>query len=210
MQSVEHQFQNNGELFLIESNRKSNNKAGYPFSLRQPLHKGLNFFRYTDKYIAIYQLIFQNNENVDDEILKVRMFYEKVYNNDMSIYLRHFMQLCLIAYYDVFGNEKLLQAAFSVDYLIGSIRLSKQQIKKEAVRICIKESPNNLLEVIANAYLPEELFDFVYSIDANDEIYFIEKNKIDDGVRGRYKGRILRYFNKNEKSLTNRKIWGKI
>lgn len=211
-QSIGHQFQKDGELFLIQSANQSNDKADYPFSLRQPLHRGLNFFRYTDKYIAIYNLFFHSAENVDYEILAVRNFYEAVYNYDMSIYLRHFMQLCIIAYYDVFGNKQLLHATYAFDYLIGSIRLSKQQIKKEAVSKCLKdeEYSNNVLDIIANAYLPDELFDFLYKIEESDEIYYSEKIKRDDGVRGRYKDRVLSYFNKNEKSLTNRKIWGKI
>jgi len=210
-QSIGHQYQSNGELLLIQSNQKSFEKADYPFSLRQPLHKGMNFFRYSDKYIAIYNLFFNFDEIVDDDIQQVRNFYSEVYNQDMSVYLRHFMQLCIVVYYDVFGNRQLLHAVYAFDYLIGSIRLIKQQVKKEAISLCLKKDlPNNILDVIANAYLPDELFDFLYSIKDLEEIYISEKVKLDDGVRGRYKKRVLKYFNKNDKSLTNRKIWGRI
>lgn len=208
--SVGHQYHPNGDFFQLQSTLKSNENADYPFSLRQPIHKGLNFFKYTDKYISIYDILFQSVDNIDSELMKVSAFYKSVYNQDMSVYLRHFMQLCLVAYYDVFGNKKILQAAYAFDYLIGSMRLSKQQIKKEAASKCLKESPNNILDIISNAYRPEELFDFIYSISENDEIYEDEKIIINDGVMGRYKGRILGYFNKTEKNLTNRKIWGRI
>src|ERR1039458_4362485 len=106
--AVAHQYQTNGELFQIQSNSTSISKADYPYSLRQPIHKGINFFKYSDKYIAIYQLLFQSNECSNSEIVEMQKFYEIVYNYDMSVYLRHFMQLCLIAYYDVFGSKDIL------------------------------------------------------------------------------------------------------
>lgn len=210
--AVEYQHLPNGEILQMQANTGSNSKPDYPFNLRQPLYKGLNFFRYSEKYIAIYQLLFENQENNDSEILQVRNFYHHVYNNDMSVYLRHFMQLCLIAYYDVFGSNRICHAAYSFDYFIGSIRLSKQQIKKEAVSKCLKDKdmPNNILDVIANAYLPDEVMDFVYAIEVNDKVYLNAQIKSGDGVRGRYKDRVLNYFNKNEKTLTNRKVWGRI
>lgn len=209
-QAIAQEFTTNGELFQIESNAKSAEKTDYPFSLRQPLYKGLNFFRYTDKYIAIYSLLFQSNDETDNAIFELRRFYNAVYTSDTSVYLRHFMQVCMISYYDVFGSDNIVDASYCFDYLIGSIRLKKQQIKKESARRCLIDLPNNILDIISNAYLPEEVFQFVYAIEEIDEVYEEESIKINDGVRGRYKSRIVSYFNKNEKSLKNRKSWGRI
>jgi hypothetical protein len=50
-------------------------------------------------------------------------------------------------------------------------------------------------------------------VEDYDRIYLSEDTEniqINDGVQGRYKGRILNYFNKTEKPIYNRKIWGKI
>lgn len=209
-QAIAHHFKPNGELFQIQSKDRSIEKADYPFSLRQPLHKGLNFFRYSEKYITIYNLLFQSEDETDESITELRRFYKYVYTSDTSVYIRHFMQLCLISYYDVFGSANIEYAAFCIDYLLGSIRLEKQQIKKEAAARCLKDMPNNILDVISNAYLLDEIFQFVYTIEEIDEIYENEKIKTDDGVRGRYKGRVLRYFNSKEKSLNNRKKWGRM
>jgi len=210
MKCVSHQFQSMGKLIEVQKELTNRKEADYPFSLRQPLYKGLNFFRYSDRYIAIYNLLFLLKNDSSIELIELRKFYDTVYNVDMSIYLRHFMQLCLIAYFDVFGDNQILKAAYSFDYLIGSIRLSKFQIKKEAITICSKESPNNVLDIISNSYLPEEIIGFICSNISIDDIYLAEKIKRNDGVRGRYKTRVLKYFNKSEKSLANRKIWGKL
>lgn len=178
----------------------------YPFNLRQPLHKGINFFKYTEKYVAIYNELF-DADSTYEEIKQVRTFYRYVYNYDMSQYLRHFMQLCLVMYYDAFGQEKVIKAAMCFDYLLGSIRISKQQVKREAVVNCLKDNTYNLLDIIAQAYLPEEVFQFVYNLEDVDEIYEEEEIEINDGVRGRYKSRVLEYFERDEEYLINRKSW---
>lgn len=208
-QATGHVYKPTGELIRFLSMPEVNDYSEYPFSLRQPLFKGLNFFKYSEKYAAIHEVLFQKNDPIDDEIVKLRHFYNMVYEYDMSIYLRHFMQLCLIAYYDVFGKQNILRAALCFDYLIGSIRLQKQQVKKEAVTLCLKNHRNNLIDVITQAYLTEDVFNFVYNHEIIDKIY-LEEDIGDDGVQGRYKRRILQYFNKTDRNLKNRKTWGKI
>ena len=208
--AIAHQYSPDGELFQIQSTLRSNAKSEYPFSLRQPLHKGLNFFRYTDKYVSIYNLLFQSEAVSDLDVLELRKFYQTVYSVDTSVYLRHFMQVCLVTYFDIFGSNSLIQAGYCFDYLIGSIRIEKQQVKKEAVRRCLIDKPNNILDVISSAFTPDEVFQFVYSIENIEEIYESEKIKVNDGVRGRYKGRVIQHFSCNDKSLVNRKKWGQI
>jgi len=208
-QIVMHRFEQDGKLVQEPSSTIQNEGHEYPFSLRQPLYKGLNFFRYTDRYMSIYNLLFKITKHPSPDLLETRKFYQDVYNFDTSVYLRHFMQVCLIGYYDVFGGTNILSAAYAFDYLIGSMRLQKQQIKKEAVRLCLTENPNNLLDVITTAFLPEEIIQFIYSIDEVDKVYEEEKIVLNEGVRGRYKNRVLTYFNKTDKSLINRKSWSK-
>lgn len=179
-----------------------------PFNLRQPLHKGINFFKYTEKYTAIYEKLFLTPP-VDPALQEVRTLYDTIYTSDMSVYLRHFMQLCMVMYYDIFGIERLLDATKSFDYLIGSIRLEKQQVKKEAIIKLLKDDdyPNNLLDVIAQSYLPNEVFEFIYSLKRPAWIYKKDETAINIGVAGRYKFRMLEYYNKNEDHLKERKSW---
>jgi len=181
--------------------------ANYPFSIRQPLYKGIHFFKYTEKYVALYEELFYNPSS-DPEIQHLQSFLKQVYTEDMSKFLRHFMHLCLLMYYDSFGTIALYEAGQCFDYLLGSIRLDKQQVKREAVRICLEEHAQNLLDVIAHAYLPGEVFSFIYNLPEVDKIYENEKLNISDsGVRGRYKSRVLNYFCKDVSFLKNRKSW---
>jgi hypothetical protein len=201
-----HIYKPNGELITYLSLQNGHDAAALPFTLRQPLFKGLNFFKYSEKYVAIHELLFHNDNISNIDILNFRAFYNSVYNNDMSGYLKHLMQLCMVAYYDIFGNEMILDAALCFDYLIGSVRIQKQQVKKEAVAICLKKNQNNLLDVIVQAYIPSEIFDFVYNLEETNKIYQAEKIE-KEGVQLRYKRRIINYFNRSEVEFQNRNQW---
>lgn len=194
-------------VILLEKERCTEDKASLPFSLRQPIFKGHNFFQYTQKYHSIHQLIFSDNSTVSDMVKKAREYYNNIYTENMSVYLRHYMQLCMVLYYDVFGDQQLDAAIKYFDYLIGSIRIHKYYVKKEAVKNSLMECSNNVLDVIANAYLPEEVFDFIVEQNQPKEIYEKEKLENDTGVRNSYKRRVLTYFNRNEKTLKDRLSW---
>lgn len=143
-----------------------------------------------------------------EEITKAKAFYNKIYTPNMSVFLRHYMQLCLVMYYDTFGDNQLTKAAFYFDYFIGSIRIDKHYVREEAVKnSLIKNSTNNLLDVIANGYLPEEIFDFIASQRSIIDIYKKEKLDNDNGVRNQYKQRLMKFFKKEESTLKNRLLW---
>ncbi len=179
-----------------------------PFTIRQPLYKGLNFFQFTQKYHSIHQHIFSYNGNVTDSIVAVRKYYNSIYPINMSIFLRHYMQLCLVMFYDVFGENEIDIAIKYFDYFIGSIRIEKYYVRRQAVRNSLKkEYSNNLLDVIAHAYLPEEIFNFISDQPKVKSIYENEKLDNDGGVRSNYKNRVLAFFNKDDVTLRNRLLW---
>lgn len=212
--SLNQSWQQDGTSVSVPTFENGNAVTQLPFTLRQPIYKGINFFKYTAKYSAIFDLLFISSTSEEIEVKQAKEFYNSVYTHDMSIYLRQFMQLCLVAYYDSFGKQNLLDAALCFDYLFGALRLERQQVKREAAPKCLKQN-NNLLDVIANAYLPNEIFDFVYKGNLKfdkkscEEIYAEEEVETGMGVRGRYKQRVLNYFNKSNESLNNRKKWSK-
>jgi len=140
-------------------------KVNLPFSIRHPLHKGYHFFTFTSKYYAIHQFLFSDNhtDSSNIEIKQTREYYKIVYNNDMSTFLCAYMQLCLLMYYDVFKSKGLYQAIQYFDYFIGSIRIEKYYVRKEAIKNSLLEAENDLLDVISQAYLPQEIFDFIAS-----------------------------------------------
>jgi hypothetical protein len=110
-------------------------------------------------------------------------------------------------YYDSFGSEQIGKAVQFFDYFIGSIRISKYYVRQEAIKNSLIKSTNNLLDVIAHAYLPEEVFDFITSHDDIQTIYENEDLDNDYGVRDRYKSRLLKYYNKKENKLAKRLEW---
>lgn len=178
-----------------------------PFTIRQPLYKGLNFFQFTQKYYAIHQLLFYKTHIEDSGIQKVRMFYSEVYNSNMSEYLRHYIQLCLVMYYDTFGSLEIDKAVQYFDYFIGSIRIEKYYVRQEAIKNSLLQSDNNLLDVIAHSYLPEEIFDFISKQNQVKTIYKNENLKADYGVRDNYKNRVISYYGLKENKLTKRIEW---
>jgi len=206
--AVHQSWFDDGQFSNINATEKTITDSELPFNLRQPLHKGVNFFKYTEKYSAIYSDLFLNLPK-SPVVQNVRVFYDNIYTPDMSVYLRHLMQLCIVMYFDTFGEDKLLDAIIAFDYLLGSVRLEKQQVKKEAIIKILKDDdyPNNLLDVIAQSYLPAEIFDFIYSLKRPAWIYKKDETVINVGVAGRYKFRMLTYYNKSSDQLKERKLW---
>lgn len=177
------------------------------FVIRQPIYRGVHFFKYTEKYAVSHKKLFIDRP-LDINIKQMRAFYDKIYTHDMSGYLREFFQLVIIMYYDLFRSDNLLKAAVWFDYLIGSVRVAKQQVKKEAVKNLLMDQDNNILDVVAHAFMPEEIFDFIYHQPTIAQIYTEEKIETGEGVRGRYKERLLGYFKQQEAdSLQNRALW---
>jgi hypothetical protein len=204
------------EVFINETDivqLHSNSEAHFdeihklPFTIRQPLYKGLNFFQFTQKYYAIHQLLFYKTDIEDSNIQKVRTFYSEIYNSNMSEYLRHYIQLCLVMYYDTFGSVEIDKAVQYFDYFIGSIRIDKYYVRQEAIKNSLLQSDNNLLDVIAHSYLPEEVFDFILRQNQVKAIYENENLMADNGVRDKYKNRVISFYNLQETKLTKRIEW---
>ncbi|MFB9864304.1 DUF262 domain-containing protein [Rufibacter immobilis] len=179
----------------------------FPFSVRQPLYKGHNFFRFTQKYHAIHKLLFSNSVYSSSSLAEMKGYYDFVYTDNMSQYLRHYMQVCLVMYFDAFGEKQINTAIQYFDYLIGSIRIQKYYVKKEAVKNSLMSGSSNLLDVIANSYLPQEIFEFIAEQQTPQEIYDAEKLVEDKGVRDNYKKRVIAMYGKDAKTLKGRLSW---
>jgi hypothetical protein len=178
----------------------------FPFTLRQPIFKGHNFFQFAQKYHAIYKLLFYE-PNVPESMMVARKYYNLIYTGRMTIYLRHYIQLCMVMYYDSFGDAQIDKAIQYFDYLIGSIRIEKYYVKKEAVKNSLMGGTSNLLDVIANAYIPAEIFDFIKEHNASKIIYEKENLEGKEGVRNAYKQSVLKYFDKSDIVLKERLTW---
>ena len=183
------------------------NSLDLPFAIRQPIFKGHNFFKFTQKYHDNHDHLFAETSATEVSVIKARKYYYTIYTEKMSVYLRHYMQLCMVMYYDTFGDAKIDEAVKYFDYLIGSIRVEKYYVKKEAVKNSLIDNSNNLLDVIANAYIPQEVFEFIIAQSKAKSIYENENLDNDSGVRNAYKNRVLSYFNQSETTLKERLQW---
>lgn len=169
----------------------------YPFVLRQPIEKGIGFFLYSEKYHDLHLSLFKSESKIN-EINEFRRFYKMIIlDSNLSRYFRDFFILCSITYHDKFGAEKLVKFSEYLDYLLGSYRMQYSSIVERTPVKILRDSKQNLLDVISNAFVPEEIFKFLVSI-TNASSYSNEKEKINTKVKGRYKYQQLKYYKPNE------------
>ncbi|RAJ06870.1 uncharacterized protein DUF262 [Chitinophaga skermanii] len=182
-----------------------------PMEIRQPIYKGVHFFQYTQRYHTIHKLLFSTPKNKiqDKSIINTITYFENVYNADMSIYLKHFMELCLVMYCDSFGSTHLDRAIEFFDYFIGGLRLEKS-VRIEAVRKSLTVPKVNLLDVIAHAYLPNEVFEFIKEENYIRTKYKESSSKEDNRhKKNNYIDRVLDQYRKKTQdvNLENRLAW---
>ena len=173
----------------------------YPFAIRQPIQRGIGLFLYTEKYYAIYRIIFK--EKRFSEYTKV---FDTLYQG-VSPYLKSFFKLATVAYYDKFKSHKLVEFALWLDYLLGSYRVNQHTIVRQTIIKILREKSQNILDVIEMAYRPEDIFNF---LKANTENQFYKK-KLEDygsenGVRNQYRKNNLRFFGKSDKINLEHKL----
>jgi hypothetical protein len=100
-------------------------------------------------------------------------------------------------YVDRFGYRRLLEFAQRVELVLGGLRFEKAYIFKEAPIKFLKESSHNLLDVIAGAYRPEEVLDFLNAELASSAGYreaCLGNIEAGSGVRGRYLQAVRNYY----------------
>ncbi|MGL5335800.1 MAG: DUF262 domain-containing protein, partial [Enterovibrio sp.] len=141
----------------IHTNRilLSSKAQDLPFAIRQPIHKGIGFFLYADKYAALLRrLVVEPTDSV--EVLRFREVYEKLVMAN-SLFLREIFLLAAVMFADQFEDEMLWEFSLWLDHALGAIRLEKQQIRYETAQNFFKQDSQNLLDVIANGYRPEQI-----------------------------------------------------
>lgn len=166
-------FVNNKQLAAVSNNKKISKVSTYkkfPFQLRQPLNKGAEFFLYMHNYAMMYKGLFgklsKQGIQIPSVLIQLRDFYKDVYLSQ-SAYMQQYFTLCIIAYYDKFGEDKLLDYALALDYTIGNERLSTYYIYE--VRFINKNKQYNILDAIQMSYQPEEVIKFLVNQEDSTE-----------------------------------------
>lgn len=193
------------EGYLLQPNsfNISNRSANLPFTLRQPISKGLGFFLFTEKYADLVNILFfDTHKSSSPEILAVRDFYHSVWKN-LSIYLKEIFVLSILMYFDKYQTNGLLEFVLRLDDSLGAIRFQKQYIFKQATLLYLKDCDSNLLDVISLSFRPEEIIDFLKrNTNYNDYLKDFEKK---NGVQAQYKDKLEKYYNR--KDFDQKKNW---
>jgi hypothetical protein len=177
-----------------------------PFAIRQPIHKGIGFFLYADKYASLLRgLVADATDSVD--VMRFREVYASLVMAN-SIFLREIFLLASLMYVDQFGDEMLWDFSLWLEHALGAIRLEKQQVRYEAAQNFFKQDTINLLDVIASGYRPEQVIAHLQKFHAQRETYASESIETGKGVQGIYKAAVLAYYGRAElKSLGGKEGW---
>ncbi|MNJ20882.1 hypothetical protein D3C77_152240 [compost metagenome] len=183
-----------GEYVLHGSQlRVSHNPANLPMALRQPIHEGVGFFLYADKYAALLQRL-MNDPAPCAQVSAFRAIYRQLLSNNQE-YLREIFMLCSLVYVDQFDVEQLTAFALRLEFLLGAIRLEKKQVKQETAANFFRLAQLNLLDVIAQSYHPKQVLDFLQERQqAVASLYADETIEVGSGVQGRYKRAVLAFY----------------
>jgi len=173
--------------------RIGHNPANLPMALRQPLHEGLAFFLYADKYAALLQKL-MNDPAPCAEVTAFRAIYQQLLCSNQE-YLREVFMLCSLVYVDQFEVEQLTAFALRLEFLLGAIRLDKKQVKQETAANFFRLAELNLLDVIVQSYHPKQVLDFLRQRQqAVAASYAEEAIEVGNGVQGRYKRAVLAFY----------------
>lgn len=185
------------DFYLTPAKQQFGVQSAYlPFSLRQPISRGVGFFLYAEKYAAMLNLLLHKPSR-DLEIEAVQQFYADVVKT-LSHYLQSLFRLCLLVYFDRLGSRGLLRFALWLDHRIGGIRLSQDDIRRETPIKFLRDPKRNLLDVIAYAYECDDVIDFLKQVDVS-KIYSlkdgwskgIQSNHL---VQERYAAAVAKYY----------------
>lgn len=133
----------------------TNTTKEYPFTVRQPLLKGICFFAFIKTYHQIVTKLFQKDSN-DIEIINMRELYKKLYiDTGSTTYMSDYFIMLMIFYFDKFGSDCLYYFSLCVDYIIGQWRIDNYFFRKEAMMNITKK--NNIIDKIQICYEPKEI-----------------------------------------------------
>jgi hypothetical protein len=177
-----------------------------PFAIRQPIHEGIGFFLYADKYAALLRRLVSDASD-SAEIIGFREVYEKLMMAN-SHFLREIFLLASLMYADQFDDERLWEFSLWMEHALGAIRLEKQQVRYEAAQNFFKNDVLNLLDVIAHGYRPEEAIRHLQTHHHYGDTYGKESIQSGKGVQGIYKRAVLEFYGRQpDESLAGKPSW---
>ena len=198
---------------LIDSDMKVKNETipstnttkSFPFTVRQPLVKGICFFTFVETYHKIATELFLNDSK-DCEIVKMRKFFKNLYiDTGSTTYMSDYFIMLMIFYFDKFGSENLYYFALCIDYIIGQWRTEYYFFRREAMMNVTQK--NNIIDKIQISY---ESKDIIMDLL---EIQIERKHEVapNNSPIQKYKQANYSYFNQKETEdaefVNNKKEW---
>lgn len=180
--------------------------ADLPFAIRQPIHRGLGFFLYADKYAAMLRRLMRD-ETAERDVLRFRDVHRRLVRKN-SLFLEEIFLLAALFYADQFGSERLWEFSLWLEHALGAVRVEKQQVRQESAQKFFRDAPvMNLLDVIAGAFRPDQVIDHLKS--QRYDSYRSEKIDMDkSGVQATYKQAVLDYYGRpSDCSLAAKSEW---
>ena len=183
--------------------------SNLPFAIRQPIHDGVGFFLYAEKYAALLRdLQTEPAEDKGERANFYTLYKEVMEKSRLSGYLRNLFWVAVLMYVDQFGEKGLTLFAEALNYSLGALRIEKASIMKETPVKYLRDRDHNLLDIIAGAYRPEEITDFLFGDEYAKKIY--AREDIDQltsiGVRKYYAEAVRAYYG-NKADWQNRGKW---
>lgn len=148
-----------------------------PFTINQPIQRGIGFFLYTEKYASLNNHIFR--DKMIEELNGLNNLIEKIYN----VYFVNLYQSSIVLYYDKFGDEKIEAFAKWFEHYLGAFRMNRSSIVEQSPIVLLRDFGNILLD-IQQAYLPNEVLDNLkkYAMEDYYNGFEYEKDSITSNV----------------------------
>lgn len=181
--------------------------AELPFAIRQPIHRGIGFFLYTDKYVALMRWLLLLEPIEDKQVLLFREVFDTMVKAN-SLYLQEVFLLSALVYADQFGSDGLWAFSLWLEHSLGVLRMEKQQVRQEtAQKFFRNDTVKNLLDVIAGAFRPEEVIAHLQAQSSDAYGINIAEDSKGSGVQARYKKAVLAYFSPQIETLKDKRKW---
>ncbi len=177
--------------------------AEVPMAIRQPIHEGLGFFLYTERYMRLAERLFVC-ESADPALGALQAVDKMHEAAGLSEYLRQLFRLSTLVYVDRLGTARLEAFCLWLDHHLGAVRLTKHSVFRATAMNMLRDGPVNLLDRIATAYRPEDALSLLQAPGEHDAAY--QQPVADRGVRLRYAESLLTFYGQAG-SLAGKRSW---
>jgi len=121
-----------------------------PFTINQPIQRGIGFFLYADKYTSLFNHIFRDREIL--EIDKLTNLVYKLYND----YFINLYQMAVVTYYDKFRKAEIGVFVKWLEHYMGAFRMNRSSIVAQSPIVLLRDY-GNIFQIIEQSYLSSEV-----------------------------------------------------